>query len=932
MNGFAGQGLPGTLGSAGRQVPQQQASANVGGGGAVSPGHFAAAGGAVGAVSAQQGVQAAAMLQQQQMLQQMRRQEMARQLQLAQTQAQHAALAAQQQQQQMQLARQQHAAVQQAQAQRRQQAGPLAAQQQMLAQQQMYSTQQQQRQQYAQGAGTMQQSPTGPSSTSPARSLSSNALSNSWSHPNESQPAPMQHFVPEHMQNPRYSEEELRRQAEEAEAARLAEVCPRCESGGGGKLCKRHEKERLSKVCEWCELGGTGPNCPKHEPKTALTQEQVGCHKIMDELMSKNYSTKLKDFYSASEADQSEELTIDKVAIKLSHTWNHDCEYTSITEFASDLRKIAMAGYNKFGPASDHAQNALTIEKVLDQKVAMLGAALREKASLAATNALWAVEKGQAPPDNGRRSRRAAAPTPLIKIAEQEWTERERQLKKQREQEAKEIADRQQNEISAFSEKFLKQEEVYAIQAMWEIPSMGVLLYLLQEPLRIVDFTLTALEIGILQPQWSLTIASIFVGLLTPSRALSSRKGQDKEQREKSLEYDEWHSLLVERLDKWYEYRQLVESINEAAPMLEERTVTLDGHEPFNANELPEPAEPTEPPAEQDAEIQALLDVLGDTNPLKEHRYHALPVFYRIRILYTLVSSMMSGAGPEGVEAHKYIGGSGGDAMLMKKHLMEYESADMRGQMLGEDSAGDRYFYCKQFDASDFRIYRLAQKITLKQRQEAKRAAAAAPVKGGRKRAASSASENGVDAQKSKKGKKAVSKPKAKAKPKKAWRQGFRRSSRGKSQPELEPPPEAEEVAEQQQDEEAHVQDEPVAEMSPTEPANLDGDEKASASSPAPASTDPLSAEVNTEISSIAASPSAPKSEEDIIAENEAAIEASLVAERNKAMEWTDEHCLAPELREQFDIICDEMNAEGAWGEFVYRMGISKVRALPMKI
>lgn len=33
-----------------------------------------------------------------------------------------------------------------------------------------------------------------------------------------------------------------------------------------------------------------------------------------------------------------------------------------------------------------------------------------------------------------------------------------------------------------------------------------------------------------------------------------------------------------------------------------------------------------------------------------------------------------------------------------------------------------------------------------------------------------------------------------------------------------------------------------------------------------------------------------------------------------------------PELREQFDIICDEMSAEGAWGEFVYRMGISKVR------
>ena len=249
----------------------------------------------------------------------------------------------------------------------------------------------------------------------------------------------------------------------------------------------------------------------------------------------------------------------------------------------------------------------------------MLGSALREKASLAATNELWAIEKGEAPQHSGRRSRRAAAPTPLIKVVEQEWAEREREMKKQHEQELKELADKQQSEIAAFSEKYLQQLDVFAVQAMWEIPSMGVLLYLLQEPLRIVDFTLTALEIGILQPQWSVTLASIFVGLLTPAKVLSSRKEKDKELREKSLEYDEWHQLLAERLDQWYEYRELVFTLNEvcspkftvalshsslhvshipccwktrqaaAAPVPEERATTGDGYEPFNANELPEP-------------------------------------------------------------------------------------------------------------------------------------------------------------------------------------------------------------------------------------------------------------------------------------------------------------------------------------------------------
>eukprot|EP01043_Picozoa_sp_COSAG02_P073309 COSAG02_NODE_14196_length_1298_cov_2.730609_3_plen_140_part_00 len=118
----------------------------------------------------------------------------------------------------------------------------------------------------------------------------------------------------------------MQRQADEAEAARLKKVCPRCESGGGGRLCKRHEKERLSKVCEWCEIGGTGPNCLKHEPKTPLTQEQIGCHKVMDELMSKNYSTKLQEFYAAPKG-QPEVLTLDKVNLKLTHTWKHECEY-----------------------------------------------------------------------------------------------------------------------------------------------------------------------------------------------------------------------------------------------------------------------------------------------------------------------------------------------------------------------------------------------------------------------------------------------------------------------------------------------------------------------------------------------------------------------------------------------------------------------------
>jgi hypothetical protein len=353
--------------------------------------------------------------------------------------------------------------------------------------------------------------------------------------------------------------------------------------------------------------------------------------------------------------------------------------------------------------------------------------------------------------------------------------------------------------------------------------------------------------------------------------------------------------------------------------------------------------------------------VLGDVNPLTLHKFHALPVFYRVRILYTLISSSIAGAGPEGVEAHKYPGGSRNDALVFKQKLMEYESKDMRGQMLGEDSAGDRYFYCPQFDTSDFRLYRQAQKVTLKQRQEAKKleeekARASGKGGGGGRKRGSAAVADEPNAEEPKKKAKAKAKPKAKvkpkakkpkapAKPKKVPRQGSRRSGRGQRDPEPTPEEEVAKMEAEQQAEAAaaaaaaeaeaeaanQLEQEQAAEVKEEPAAATAGVEdeqpvKLEEAAPAPVEVNAEDAEVAAATGAAAAAAPAVDAPAATVQDHEAKVWEKLSAERKAATEYVETYCAAPEVREMFEIICDEMSAEGAWGEFVYQMGISKVR------
>ena len=227
-----------------------------------------------------------------------------------------------------------------------------------------------------------------------------------------------------------------------------------------------------------------------------LTQEQQACMGIITELMDKKHHMRLKNYYA-----KPKKLCLNRVHEKMAHTYKHACEYTSIADFASDLREMAVKGYMTLpGPSSEHAAKGQLIEKILDQKVAMLGAAMREQGSLATTIASWATRKkpplelGDAAPSSGR-GRRRAPPAPLIKLCEIQWAKEEKQRKKQREIDQKKSNAKLSVDIERFEQRWLA-EEVGVVQRYWEVPAMGVVFHLLQGAFKLENLSLTALEIG----------------------------------------------------------------------------------------------------------------------------------------------------------------------------------------------------------------------------------------------------------------------------------------------------------------------------------------------------------------------------------------------------------------------------------------------------
>lgn len=335
-------------------------------------------------------------------------------------------------------------------------------------------------------------------------------------------------------------------------------------------------------------------------------------------------------------------------------------EYESITEVIADIRLILENCYRYNG--SDHWVSKLghKMEKILEQKLALLNRSLRDKVSLEATMALRSdfvpteVSEGAT---GRRRATRISyvnmingeeSSSLLTRLKIQEDLE-ERERRRLREKEKKEANLVLLQDLAEWEEKELDADLIKQLHSMWEIPSIASLLFLLKDFLCIQDLSVTELELSFIYASKSTLLARIFTALLiTPHQRKSLFK-------KPPMKFKLWESKLCDRLNSWYK------ATEKDGQVLTCHQCGLD---------------------------LATFQMLGETNPLLEKSYMDLTLHQRVWILKCVCDNSL---------VRDYD---------LRDYLSSIAATEQREMLLGNDADNWTYLYFPVFAASDLRIYK----------------------------------------------------------------------------------------------------------------------------------------------------------------------------------------------------------------------------------
>ncbi|KAL9979823.1 hypothetical protein ACROYT_G017540 [Oculina patagonica] len=337
-------------------------------------------------------------------------------------------------------------------------------------------------------------------------------------------------------------------------------------------------------------------------------------------------------------------------------------EYNSITEVVADIRLILENCYRYNG--SDHWVSKLghKMEKILEQKLALLNRSLRDKVSLEATMALRSdFIPADVTVSDGTGRRRTAARVSYVNMINGEESSslltrlkiqediEERERRRIREKEKKEANLVLLQDLAEWEEKELGANVLKQLHSMWEIPSLAGLLFLLKDFLYIQDLSITELELGFVYANKSSLLARIFTALLiTPHQRKSLFK-------KPPMKFKVWESKLCDRLTSWY------------------KAIEKDG-QLFTCHQL--------------GLDMASFEMLGEVNPLLEKSYMDLTLHQRVWILKCLCDNSL-------VRDYDF-----------REHLSTIAPTEQRDMVLGSDADSWSYLYFPIFSASDLRIYK----------------------------------------------------------------------------------------------------------------------------------------------------------------------------------------------------------------------------------
>ncbi|XP_028414754.1 uncharacterized protein LOC114537843 [Dendronephthya gigantea] len=339
-------------------------------------------------------------------------------------------------------------------------------------------------------------------------------------------------------------------------------------------------------------------------------------------------------------------------------------DYQSITAVISDMRLILENCYRYNGSTHWISKLAHKLEKILDQKLALLNRSLREKVTLRAT---MAFRRGKDIAQDlaeesvyGCRRRRSGRmnhmnginpeePSSLMNHLMMEEEENQKEIKRIKEKERREANEALMVELGKWENEMFTTDVLRELRSIWEIPAIGSFLWLFQPALNLPELNFTEFEYGLIIPNKSQQMAWILTSLLvTPSQRKSIHK-------KAPMKFKVWERKLKERLDIWYLAKQ------------EEELQTV---------------------ARQIGLNPAFFDVLGDVNPLETKSYIDLTLHQRVLILKVLCD--------ECLDYHPQL----------RDFLGNTDTTPYNETYLGYDAKNSSYLYFPIFDATDIRIYK----------------------------------------------------------------------------------------------------------------------------------------------------------------------------------------------------------------------------------
>ncbi|KAE8983949.1 hypothetical protein PR003_g25754 [Phytophthora rubi] len=228
-------------------------------------------------------------------------------------------------------------------------------------------------------------------------------------------------------------------------------------------------------------------------------------------------------------------------------------------------------------------------------------------------------------------------------------------------------------------------DELSVLRSRWELPAACHILWLLQSPLTLrFSNTLLEYEAALLKPEDSPVLEDVFTKLLlkkSERACLSAGIG---------LKYEWWNKQLriyyLDMYDKWY---ALLRKAGERLP----ETFSQDEDDDDDSSVSDDKTDEQVDVELTDDEwltldiLKARLETLGMVCPLKHQSFADLSIELRCKILLNLCEAVV-------------------DDPANTEYMRQMEDDDLRVEPLGNDRAGNMYYFFPQF-YEERRLYRL---------------------------------------------------------------------------------------------------------------------------------------------------------------------------------------------------------------------------------